>query len=159
MIQNVLIMSIPLDKSNLPVIPVLSHDGDHLQRMANRHPLSSAILRVLIAPFRNSSVSSGPVTNLRRSLSGHVIYTFPDRRLTGERGTVKPPSNSGQTGTHSTPGCSVSKRFTKSDLYNLFPCHLTASPRRHLDISTFMTRFYYHQFQPSRINLCLVYRG
>lgn len=130
--------AIPCDISSLPVTPVASHDGDHLQRMAVEHPSCSAILSVSTAPARNSSVTSGPVTCFLFDLSAHVMKTWPFRLFTGGRGTPRPPRSSGQTGTISAPGCSASHFRNHDDIESFFPCHRTGSPNRHRDTSTFM---------------------
>lgn len=135
-----LITVIPLSESSLPVKPEMSHEGDHLQRIAQRHSLTTAISRVRFAPTSNSRVSSAPVTSLRRFLSAQVIQTRWPRRLTGARGTDKPPRTSGQTGTHSTSLCREAHLSRNGERRTAFPCHLTASPKRHLDTNTFIAK-------------------
>jgi len=156
LIQNVLTISMPTPASIFPAMPVLSHEGDHLQRIARVHRRSSAMATVEAAPEINASVTSSPVTWARKALSAHVVYTRPRERLTGGRGQPSPASSSGQTGTSVSRGCSWTQRLTKELADSLRPCQRHGSPIRQRDTSTFMGKVLsYIDFQ-SMENMCLV---
>lgn len=137
-----LIIAIPFSASSFPVIPFTSQEGDHLHMIAISHLLRLQIFSVFLAPIRNCSVISSPVTYLRKLLSSHVMKTLPLRRLTGGLGTLKPPKTSGHTGISFASGyCS---RYLRTKVLTLcfLPCHRQGSPIRHLDIKIFISNLY-----------------
>ena len=99
---QVFIISMPFAINRLPVMPLLSQDGDQLHSMAILILFFNAISRVFSAPFKKYFVTSRPVTFLRSALSTQVSYTRPFKRFTAGRGTGRPPNNSGHTGMIST---------------------------------------------------------
>ncbi len=135
----------PSAASSFPVIPVTSHEGDHLQRMARLQRWSRAILRVLRAPISKAIVTSAPVTSGRRSLSSQVSYTCPLRRFTGARGTPRPPRISGQTGTSTASGCSRIKRLMYALINNFRPCQRQDSPSRQRETRAYIGLSSHHR--------------
>jgi len=127
----------PLSRSSLPVRPVASQLGDHLQRIARLQLLHLAIRRTFSAPAMNSAVLSMPVTYFRFDFSEQVSHTRCFLRLHGWRGTDKPPRSSGHTGMSTTSGLSMQYRFTNDEYPARLPCHRQGSFSRQADTSTY----------------------
>lgn len=129
----------PFFDSNFPVKPLMSHDGDHLQRIAFLTQLSNAIWRVRLAPQLKNRVTFSPVTNFLYFLSGHVKNASPLLRFIGGRGHGRPPNISGQMEISSISGCFFIKRFMKLLMYNFFPCQRHDTPNKHDETKIFLS--------------------
>ena len=132
-----LIISIPFAAKSLPVNPLLSQEGDHLQRKARLISSLTAICRTILAPFSKNLVTSSPVVSFLSSFSGLVKKARPLFLLIGGRGQVRPPSISGQTAISSIPVFFSRKRFIVGLIRSFFPCQRQGTPKRHDETSIF----------------------
>lgn len=132
-----LIISIPFAAKSLPVNPLLSQEGDHLQRIARLIFPFNAFCRTISAPFFKNLVTSSPVVSFLNSFSGLVKKARPFLLLIGCRGQGRPPSISGQTEMSSIPAFSSRKRLITGLIRSFFPCQRQATPKRHDETSIF----------------------
>lgn len=132
-----LIISIPFAAKSLPVNPLLSQEGDHLQRKARLIFAFNAFCKTISAPFSKNLVTSARVTEFLNSFSGLVKKALPFLLLIGGRGQGKPPSISGQAAMSSTPAFSFKNFLITGLIRSFFPCQRQATPKRQDETNIF----------------------
>ena len=135
-----LITFIPFSFNILPVIPVISQEGDHLHIMAVLQLFFKHIFNVFFAPNTKESVISSPVKLYLNDLSSQVVKTLPLDRLTGGRGIGNPPKISGHADIMLNFGLLI-YFFKKVLAYNFFPCQRQETPSKQDDTNMFSIFF------------------
>ena len=132
-----LITTISFSAKSLPVNPLLSQEGDHLQRKARLIFSFNAFCKTISAPFSKNSVTSDKVVSFLNSFSGLVKKARPPFLLIGGRGQVRPPNISGQTAISSKPAFSFKNFLITGLIRSFFPCQRQGTPKRHDETSIF----------------------